>query len=97
MKSIYFKHCNIEYAKDQPQYKTLNALKIESENGEVITCWKLSFREKLIILFTGKIWLSLLTFNKPLSPIFLTTNRKECYTHTDDSIKWYKRLLKIKK
>jgi len=91
MKPINFKHQNIIYAKDQPQYQPLPALKIKSENGEVIFCWNLSFKERIRVLFLGKIWLQLLTFNKPLTPSYLTTNRKELYTHPDDKKSIFKK------
>jgi len=81
MNGVYFKEVNVEYAKDQPEYKTLPALRINSERGEVITCWGLSFKERLKVLFFGKIWLSLLSFNNPLTPIYMTTNKKEVINH----------------
>lgn len=79
MKPIYFKEVNVEYAKDQPEYNTLPAHKVDSERGEVITCWNLSLKERLSILFFGKIWLCLLSFNKPLTPIFMTTKKKDLF------------------
>lgn len=33
-------------------------------------------------------------YNKPLTPSMLTVNRKEVYSHPDDSIAWYKKLFK---
>lgn len=86
MKPIKFKYCNVVYAENQPEYQNLPALKLETDNGEVISCWKLSFKERLIILFTGKMWLSLLSFNKPLTPSFLSVNRKEVFTIIDDKL-----------
>lgn len=92
MKSIEFKHQNVVFAKDQPQYMPLPALKIDSAQGEVISCWKLTFLERLKVLITGKVWLSLCSFNKPLTPSYLAINRKEVYSHPDDSSKWYNKL-----
>ncbi len=48
MKPVNFKHANTEYAKDQPQYGTLPTLKIEGAEGHVVSCWKLSFKERKI-------------------------------------------------
>ena len=79
MKPIYFKEVNIEYAKDQPEYNTLPAHKIDNERGDVITCWNLSFKERIKVLFFGKIWLNLLSFNKPLTPSYMTTNKNELF------------------
>lgn len=84
MKPVEFKHQNIVFAKDQPEYQPLPALKIDSPTGEVISCWKLSFKERVKIIFTGRVWLSLMSFNKPLTPSFMAVNRKEIYSHTDD-------------
>jgi hypothetical protein len=84
MKPTTFKHQNTVYAKDQPEYIPLPALKIESPNGEVVSCWKLSLSERLQVLFTGRVWLSLSTFNKPLTPSFMAVNRKEVFYHPDD-------------
>jgi len=67
MKPIKFKESNITFAKDQPEYIPLPAFK--SEDGRIISCWELSFKERVKVLFTGRMWLSLLTFNKPLQPI----------------------------
>ena len=55
MKPVKFKHQNVVFAEDQPEYQPLPALKINSLEGFVITCWKLSFRERLRILFLGRI------------------------------------------
>lgn len=77
MKPKQFKEANVTFAKDQPEYNSLPAFKEQSKNGEVITCWQLSFRERLRVLFKGEIWLEMLTFNKPLTPTFLTTKKKE--------------------
>lgn len=67
-----FKEQNCTYAVNQPEYIPLPALKI---NGEVISCWKMSLSEKIRILFTGRVWISLMCFNEPLMPIFLSTKK----------------------
>ena len=72
-----FPEANTVFAKDQPEYQPIPAFKAESPQGEVVTCWKLSFRERLRILFKGEIWLCLMTFNKPLTPSFMTTEKSE--------------------
>lgn len=84
MKPIEFKHQNIVFAKDQSEYQPLPALRIDSQGGEVITCWQLSFKERIKILFTGVVWMSLMTFNKKMTPCYLAVNRKEVYSHPDD-------------
>lgn len=86
MKPVEFKHQNIVFAKDQPEYHPLPALRIDSPTGEVVSCWKLTFKERVKIMFTGRVWLSLMSFNKPLTPSYLAVNRKEVYSHPDDNI-----------
>ena len=70
MSPIKFKEQNVVYAENQPEYLPLPAFKNESPQGEVISCWQLSFIERMRILFTGKLWVCLLSFNKPLTPSF---------------------------
>lgn len=84
MRPIEFKDHNIVFAKDQPEYMPLPALKIDSDQGEVITCWKMSFRERLKVLFTGRVWLAMLSFHKPLTPSFLSVDRKKVYARPDE-------------
>jgi hypothetical protein len=61
----------ITFAKDQPQYRPLPAYR--SEDGYVVTRWSLTWRERLNILFSGNLWLSVLTYNRPLQPVKLST------------------------
>jgi hypothetical protein len=96
MKAIKFKHQNIVFAENQPEYQQLPALKLDTKEGQVISCWKLNFLERVIILFTGKMWVSLMTFNKPLTPTFLSVKRKDVYSHPDDN-KLSLRTIKTKK
>lgn len=77
MKPIKFPEANVTYAENQPEYIPLPAFKANTSRGEVISCWKLSFRERLRILLTGKLWVSLMTFNKPLSPSFFSTKKSD--------------------
>ena len=86
MKPIKFKHQNTVFAKNQPEYGNLPALKIKSPEGEVISCWGLTFRERMRILFTGKIWVSLMSFNKPLTPSYLSTIRKDVFSIGSENI-----------
>ena len=75
MEAIKFKEANTAIAKNQDEYKTLWAFKDDSPQGYTITCWKLSFTERLRVLFSGKIWRNDLTFNKPFTPTYMTTKK----------------------
>jgi len=75
MDAIEFKEQNIVIAKDQPEYIPLPAL--VDENGNVVTCWKLSTDEIEKISKTGELWLQVMTFNQPLQPLYLTVEKTE--------------------
>jgi hypothetical protein len=34
----------------------------------VVSCWALTWRERMKIVLTGRIWWAVLTFNTPLQP-----------------------------
>jgi len=70
MEPIKFKGHNVVFAEDQPEYLPLPAYYVVPDNpqGEIITCWKLTFKERVRLLFTGKVWHSIWTFNGSLQP-----------------------------
>jgi len=70
MKPIEFPEMNTVIAKDQGEYLPLPAYVERSQlsNGEVVTCWKLTFLERLKVLFTGKFWFTVYAFGHPLQP-----------------------------
>jgi len=78
MKPAKFKEQNMVYAEDQPEYLPLPVFK--TQEGEVVSCWRLSFWERLIVLFAGRVWLSNLTFNHPLQPQFITVKKSDIFT-----------------
>ena len=81
MKIIKFKECNVTYAENQPEYLDLPGLRMP--DGELITCWKLSFIERFKVLFMGNLWLSILTFNKPLQPLKMTVDKPFYVAHKE--------------
>ena len=58
---------SVVYAKDQPEYIPLPASR--TPDGEVVTCWKLSWKDRLRILLGLNFYVTLLTFNIPLTPL----------------------------
>jgi hypothetical protein len=62
----------VTFAEDQPEYLPLPAWR--DANGTVVTRWRLSLKERIRVLFTGDLWLTLMTFNHPLQPVKLTTD-----------------------
>ena len=73
MKPIEFPEQNCVYAKDQPEYLPLPVHK--TEDGMVVSCWALTWRERVKMLFTGRMWWSVLTFNHPLQPQLPSVDR----------------------
>lgn len=70
-----FKEANVVASKNQPQYQPLPALRIDSKNGEVISCWKIGILKRIKLLFTGRIWVSLFTFGGPVQPQIISTGK----------------------
>ncbi len=79
MKPLEFKEQNLTYAKDQPPYIPLPGHKIDEPEGGFIFCMGLSFRERCRVLFNGRIWVRLLTFNKPLTPSAFSTKKTDFF------------------
>jgi len=70
MKAIEFPEHNLVLAKNQPQYTPLPCHR--TELGEIISCWKPTWRERVAILFGAKLWHWQLTFGHPFQPTVLT-------------------------
>lgn len=60
----------IVLAKDQPQYIPLPVARIQYQDGTIslISCYRLTWRERIRLLSSGKLWLEQLTFGQPLQP-----------------------------
>jgi hypothetical protein len=65
MKPIDFPEVTVTWAKDQPPYLPLPAY---TDDEQTITCWRLTFWERLRIALSGKLWLMQLNFGRPLQP-----------------------------
>lgn len=63
-------------AKDQDEYITLPIEYHDDAYGTITSCWKLSFWERITVLFTGVIWHDELTFHTNAQPVLLKTSRK---------------------
>ncbi|HUS89874.1 MAG TPA: hypothetical protein VMW91_11045 [Desulfosporosinus sp.] len=72
MESIYFEECNTDIAKNQDQYITLPA-HIDND-GIVTSCWKLTWIERFKVLFSGRVFLCVMAFHRPLQPQRMTVN-----------------------
>ena len=82
IKPINFRGTNVQFAKDQDEYDTLPAIRLQ--DGTVYSCWQLDAASlEELKKNGGKIYVEMLTFNSPLMPISLMTS-------LDDNIKLIK-------
>ena len=65
MKPIKFPEQNKVWGENQPPYLPLPAY---TDGKETISLWKLTWKERLRILFIGHLWLRQLNFGKALQP-----------------------------
>lgn len=65
MTPIEFPQQTTIWAKDQPLYLPLPAY---TNKIETISCWKLTWMERIKILFSGKLWLRQMNFGDNLQP-----------------------------
>jgi hypothetical protein len=70
VKPIEFAEQTQVWAKNQPPYLPLPAY---TNERETISLWALTWRERLRVLFTGRLWLRQLNFGGPLQPQAPTT------------------------
>lgn len=78
MNLIEFPEQDVVIAKDQPQYHPLPAHRFKGDRqGRIACCWKLTWKDRVKILWSGVIWHQILTFNQPLQPQLLTAEKPE--------------------
>lgn len=65
MRPVYFDEYNVVIAKHQPPYLPLPAYQNETAT---ISCWRLTWRERWLVLTRGVLWLSQLNFGQALQP-----------------------------
>lgn len=72
MKLIEFPDQTVVIAKDQPEYLPLPAFQFANDpTGRTVCCWQLTWRERLRLLLTGRLWHQIMTFRQPLQPQWL--------------------------
>jgi hypothetical protein len=65
MKPIPFEGSNVVFGKGQPEYLELPA---HSDGTTVTSCWQLTFKERMKVLVTGRVFFSQVTFGTSLQP-----------------------------
>ncbi len=63
------------FGKSQEEYDNLPAYSYDDAEGTILSRWKLSFWERLRVMWTGDICLFVQTFRKPLQPVMLQAER----------------------
>lgn len=82
MKPVEFEGHNVVFAKDQPEYLPLPALKLE--DGYVVTCWELTPEEVSNIAVTKRLYIGLMTFNMPLQPLLPAAELADLFEIKDE-------------
>jgi len=77
MKPIAFPEQIVVFAENQPEYQPLPAhVRLgDDPEGRVVCCWGLSWRERFHVLWSGRVWHQVLTFNQRLQPQLLTVEK----------------------
>jgi len=70
-----FPGCNLIIGAGQEEYKPLPAY--GDQQGAVVICWKLTWREVLRVIKTRSIWHHVSTFGRGFQPQYLTTDARE--------------------
>jgi hypothetical protein len=66
---------HVVYAADQPEYNPLPVWR--KPQGEVVSRWRLTWRERIAALLGRPLYVEVLTFQAPLQPIYLTFSEDE--------------------
>lgn len=83
MKPVKFPGQNVVFGENQPEYQPLPALAMP--DGEIITCWEITDEDIEKMTSSRRIYLSQLTFNRPLQPIKLMADLDDGITFVNDT------------
>ena len=67
----------IVIAKDQPEYIPLPAVRLLNPEGDLITRWELSDAEIERVIESRSIYLTMMTFNRAVTPVMLSVDPPE--------------------
>lgn len=88
MTPIPFPEQHMVIAEGQPMTDDPNGPKFQglpswvSEN-ETVSCWQLSWWERIVVLCTGRIWHQQFNWSKPLQGIWMQTQRPQVFDLVD--------------
>lgn len=64
-----------QWEHDETEQNMFADAKHRYHTGQVVCCWKLTWRERFKILWSGLLWHEILTFHNPLQPVMLHADR----------------------
>lgn len=74
MKAVNFKEANILFTKPKEMSDSeCSSLPAYSDGREITSVWQMSLKERLKVLFTGKVWFGIICSFQP--PIWLGVNK----------------------
>ena len=76
---VIFKEANSIFDSRDPNMLSLPVEIVPGSSGQLNTCWELSKEEIETIKETGLVWLSILSFGRPIPPVLLSSERPENY------------------
>ena len=74
MKPTDFDGSNTAFAKEK-EYIPLPAHRANGTEGIITTCWRTTWRERIRIAATGRVWLQVMSFNQPPQPLLMSAER----------------------
>ena len=74
---VDFDEVTMVIAKDQQEYRPMPANGPHGKEGQITCCWRLSWRDRLKVLWTGQLWHQVWTFYQPLQPQLLLVDKPE--------------------
>jgi len=63
-------HKEVIVAEHQDEYQNLPSIYLDNGNA-ILTRWELTEEERKLIFETGNIWLHMMTFGKPVTPVMM--------------------------
>lgn len=72
----------LTFAETQPEYNKLPGL-MSPDRTVVCFCWQFSWRERVKLLLTGKLWHRVAVFNSPLQPQSFDLDRPIEFTESN--------------
>lgn len=73
MKAVRFPECNTVFAEGNEDHETYAFVDNSKKgNKDIVSCYRLSFLERLLVMVTGRMWVNITSFNGKLHPMRLS-------------------------